>query len=75
MGVNLFRNGQLSARAFANEKSLRPRDCCGKQKVKRAETLHSTSASGVQSCAHGEYSIGDARIEFGSTHKVRLLTD
>ena len=34
--------------------------------VTRAETALSTSASGVQSGAHGEYSIADARIEFGA---------
>ncbi len=59
-----FHNGQLCAWPFTNKSSLRPRDCCGQQKVKRAETMHSTSASGVQSCAHGEYCC-DARMELG----------
>ncbi len=43
--------GQLCAWLFANKNSLPPSDFCGQQMVKRAETVHSTSASGVQSCA------------------------
>jgi hypothetical protein len=55
MGVNLFRNGQLCAWPFTNKNSLPPSDFCGQQTVNRAETVHSISASGVQSCAHSEY--------------------
>ena len=46
----MFRNGQLCARALTNKMSLRASDIQGQQTVKRAETMHSTSASGVQSC-------------------------
>jgi hypothetical protein len=57
MGVNLFHNGQLCVWPFTNKNSLPPSDFCGQQTVKRAETMHSTRASGVQSCARGEYLI------------------
>ncbi len=53
----LFRNGQLCAWPFTSKNSLLPSDFCGQQTVKRAETKHSTSASGVQSCAQGECSL------------------
>ena len=43
--------GQLCAWLFANKNSLPPSDFYCQQTVKRAETAHSTSASGVQSCA------------------------
>jgi hypothetical protein len=54
MGV-MFRIGQLCVWPFTNKNSLPPSAFCGQQTVKRAETVHSTSASGVQSRAHGEY--------------------
>jgi hypothetical protein len=50
-----FRNGQLCAWAFTNKNSLRASDIQGQQTVKRAETSYTTGASGIQSCAHGEY--------------------
>ena len=61
-----FHNGQFCEWAFANEKSLRHRDCCGKQKVKLAETMHSTRARGVQSGAHGEFCVA-------TVHGARFL--
>ena len=51
MGVNLFHNGQLCAWPFTNKNSLPPSSIWGQQTVNRAETVHSTSARGVQSCA------------------------
>jgi len=56
MGV-MFRIGQLCARALTNKMSRRHSDFCGQQTANRVETVHSTSASGVQSCARGEYLI------------------
>jgi len=63
MGVNLFHDGQLCAWPFTNKNSLPASDFCGQQTVNRAETVHSTSASGVQSSAHGEYRF-DVCIKF-----------